>query len=393
MTLHFFSQRSTIGSVDMQCAKFFLKAFVVLSCCFCWPVGRLVTGQDGPGQVGPFEATPDNISRSLKVFENLACGLQFEQSLIRNGKPWRKVRISISDDGGIRKSFSEGTDLSGHLIRTGSYSNRSEGWCFNTNASPTAPIDPEDPDVRKPRSCIEFSALGQDAGTQGGGSGGNCFFGFFTNKSFSKFLEESETTNVVNVFNHISYQGVRCDHPTQATLTIYFDDRGRVVWIKSEALPGDLEPGSKFLPDRLVPTNSSSVILYGPLEYQTFEGREVLKNCAAKVSAKNPEPIVAYSRHEFTNYRKLTDELTRKISLPEFELVDGSSVTCIGNPSITCEYRDGEVVIIVDGKSVEAAKRARFSRSSGGWLRFYSICGFGFALVFGFLVWYRNRGG
>ena len=374
----------------MQVARFTFGMFAALLLGFGFLDNRVGRTQDMPAQTGHFEATAGNISRALSAFEKMACGLQFERSLIVEGKSRFTAKISISDNGAIRKSISEHTSANGFLL-AGSYCNRNEGWCFSANVYPNRPIDPQSPDEGKPRLRVDFSALGQDPATFGNYFG-DYFLGFASRRSFSGFLKESKTTAVVDLLDKVSYVGIRCEHPTLATLTIYFDDNGRVAWINEECSPGDLVPGSKFEPDKLVPADRSTNNLLGPFEYQTFEGRDVLKRCNQKISARNPKPVVFHSHHEFTKYAKLTDKLSRKIGLLEFDLVNGSRVTCTGNPVMNCEYRNGKVVVVADAKSVEGAEEARYWRSGSGWFRFYSICGFGFALVFGFLVWYRNRG-
>ncbi len=340
-----------------------------------------------------FDASAANVSLSLKEFERLFYGLRFEKSLIVEGKSKYIAAISISDGGGIRKSVCDYQQFEFGRYRSGTYSNRNAGWCFSTTISPDKPVDPQvNPDDRKPTLGIDFAAPGQDAATYGAFFG-DYLFGFASKMSFSQFFKESKTTKVVELIDKAFYQGIRCDHPKLATLTIYFDDQGRVAYIKNELLPGQVVAGSKYEPSQFVPANSMTISLHGPLEYQTFEGREVIKGCNFKISAKNPKTVEAFSRLEFANYTVLTDELPIKISLPEIELVDGSKVTCFGKQSMDLEYRDGEVLVVVDGVLVDAAEKARYWRSAGGWFRFYTICGFGFALVFGFVVWYRNRGG
>ncbi len=337
------------------------------------------------------------LARMIK-FEKWAWGLEFhvdEYVAGQESKPYCMAKASVSKNGQFVSSSYENfvyENGNRNLIRQSSgFTDQYKGWSFSAGKNLRMTDDEPEP---IPSGSVTF--LEPNTPALASSLVALPLLGVLDNQWLSEFVTQSELAPIEETYGGELYRGVVCKHPKFADCKLLFDDAGLLSYLVKLTKPGDTVPsahGNKYTSDIICPDDQSSEITYGPIEYGDLEGRLIVTKCEMTAKAQTPAPIKRRGGYAFSMHQA-ADSMPTKIDFPQFEwLVDGFPLTCDGNSNIDCEVRNGEVVILVDRSSVDAARRSRMGQKSGwrrlAWNTFLGITGLG---IFVFLVWYRNGG-
>ena len=318
--------------------------------------------------------------RSIVEFERLHWGLQFE-SRGRFG-PDSVTHYFCADSGDYFKVLTVSKSERGTL-RIAHYVDLPRGYLFNSQKR-----DPEpDSDPISPHT-VNFVVSGERP--EGLGSLFGWDFGLINSTFVSKYVEQCQVSVIEQDFDSKRLRGIRCVHPTRGDLEILFDANMNVTFLSEKLQAGDLVFRSKDDTPGIMEKDSWSMRKMGPFKYGEFQGRKIILEVGLNI--RDSYNLNVNSAMKYEGHRSVREKLNGKIIFPELDFQDGQTVHCNGQPDRHYELRDGVAALVVDLTAVEAANRARMIRSTGGRFRFYSVLGFTFIVILGFLVWYRNRG-
>ena len=351
------------------------NAVVVLLALFWWPAGRVV-GQD--------EFSVATAIQSLEEFESSIWGLQFDEMPVGENAPKRSSHVEVSKDGQILRKVAK-TRLEGEApcdVTTWSYGNARDLFCFNATRD-----DYDSPEIETTFSCgVFFFDKGQSPfcitfGAQ---------HGFHEDANFVDFVRRAEVEVTRREFRGKSYHALICRLENRSELTLLFDDSHRFRGYEIRVVAGDqLPPRHRYDEGQVVPQGESAT-LWGSFDrYESVGERSVLVawELGGSLSGFGESSL----RYERSNIKEIDAPIGNKISFPDLEIENGTEVSCHGRQSLLYVYRDGKLYLAADSPSVDAARRARWWRSTIGSTWYYTVGLIGFLGVFVLMIYLRNR--
>ena len=329
---------------------------------------------------------------AVAKYESWCQGWSFEQTSTANAV--RKTNW-VSDDGMIRRVVIEQPTSAyadkNSIVHTGIFSNAREGWVFTTSAVRPTPAPTESSGYSAHR--VAFSRDGQLAHAVSGLIGG-LEFGIAYDRMFSEVVGSSDVRHFSRELGGSRFHVLECAAFERPLVTFYLDTDFFLRHVHVSLEEGDKFFGTRHsLPDS-VGEGEKSVVAIGPIEYSTVGDESVVTSYTLSVDASDFESGRKINRSidfQFGNFQEIGFKFRGAIDLPEFDLKDGQRVSCSERESLDFQLLEGRPTLMVDERSIAAAKRARFWQSKRGHHWFYVGLGIALCGFIGLFVWYRNR--
>lgn len=178
-------------------------------------------------------------------------------------------------------------------------------------------------------------------------------YGRFYGKRLTDYVKSCTVEIHKQQVNGEDLTEIICDHLTLPSVTFKLGLDGHIRFIEERIRPGDSLPSGE-----VVPTGVKTTIIIGPIEYDVLLEKLIVVSAKTLVKANGVKPVEAFST--FEKYVPAEEPMSKLIDLPEFKIQNGDEVVNHKRTSVRHEYLNGNVVIVVDDESINAANNARF---------------------------------
>lgn len=354
-----------------------MRCFVLVLVIFATTVPLLVWGvtQDEPPAISELIA---ELERNERADHGLSYDWFLENPRLPPGRQqWHKVFVSRNGRITAREfrvrqvTRSDGAEPKEYLI--GWKRNVDEGWFFTISRM----IEPGG-GLGEAMMTVEFFATG--TASEGGGD---------LDLSIAEYVRQSDVKLQSRMVFDRDVWEMACDHPKLSSKTFYFEKNGlRFLGSYTRVTDTDVEGGNSLhVPPTVMPPGSWKESLIGPIQYETFEGRQLPVSIPFMNNSSEPNSKNSGVWH-YKTYRLLENDLSPKI---EFETIplpdDGEPVTSQGEEGIRYELRGGKVVKVIDAPARRSAAWARYYRSGTLYTVWYIVGG---ALAVS-IIWFLAR--
>lgn len=163
-------------------------------------------------------------------------------------------------------------------------------------------------------------------------------------------------------------------------LTFWLDKHGRLAGLDITYRAGDRLPDGTQLPKGKV----SKTLLEVYYENNTDKRPNRLVTKARDTSFEGEST-------QLIEFRDLDAALPPRITLPDFDCSEGMFVACAAQPGNEFQLRDGLVVPVVDGMTLDEIDALRWRSRGGGRFIFWSVLSLLLFLLTAVFLWQRSR--